>query len=117
MMVHWRLRGPAAPLALLAALAMLVAACGSSGSSSSSSSSSSGSSGSSDSSGKTGGTATVLMGTAPDYLDPQRAYTTQAAEAHWISYIGLYTYAHKAGTDGGKVIPGIAQDFPKVSNG
>jgi len=59
----------------------------------------------------------VLMGTAPDYLDPQRAYTTQAAEAHWISYIGLYTYAHKAGTDGGKVIPGIAQDFPKVSNG
>src|SRR4051794_24859908 len=114
MMVHWRLRGPAAPLALLAALAMLVAACGSSGSSSSSSSSSSGSS---DSSGKTGGTATVLMGTAPDYLDPQRAYTTQAAEAHWLSYLGLYTYAHKAGTEGGKVIPALAQDFPTVTNG
>jgi len=98
--------------ALLGTLALLVAACGSSNSGSSSSSSSS-----SASSGKSGGTATVLMGTAPDYLDPQRAYTTQAAEAHWLSYLGLYTYAHKGGQAGGKVIPAIAQDFPKVSNG
>jgi peptide/nickel transport system substrate-binding protein len=112
-MVHRRLRSPAV-LGLLGALALIVAACGSSSSSSNSSSSSSSSS---SGSGKTGGTATVLMGTAPDYLDPQRAYTTQGAEVHWISYLGLYTYAHKGGTEGGKVIPAIAQDFPKVSNG
>ena len=31
--------------------------------------------------GQEGGTATVLMGTAPDYLDPQLGYTTQSAEA------------------------------------
>jgi peptide/nickel transport system substrate-binding protein len=31
------------------------------------------------------GTAKVLMGTAPDFLDPQLGYTTQAAEADWIS--------------------------------
>ena len=111
-MVHRRLRSPVALAALLGTLALLVAACGSSNSGSSSSSSSS-----SASSGKSGGTATVLMGTAPDYLDPQRAYTTQAAEAHWLSYLGLYTYAHKGGQAGGKVIPAIAQDFPKVSNG
>ena len=56
------------------------------------------------------------MGTAPDFLDPQEGYTTQSAEATWISYLGLYTYAHKSGQDGGKVIPGLAQDFPTVSS-
>ncbi len=65
---------------------------------------------------KTGGTVNVLVGTAPDYLDPQEGYTTQSAEATWISYIGLYTYAHKGGQEGGKVIPGLAQDFPQISD-
>lgn len=86
-----------------------VAACGSS--------SGNGGTSSTTSSGKTGGTANVLMGTAPDYLDPQRAYTTQGAEVHWISYLGLYTYAHENGVAGSKVIPGLATDFPQVSNG
>src|SRR5678810_376602 len=66
---------------------------------------------------KNGGTITLLMGTAPDYLDPQEGYTTQAAEFDWLSYTGLYTYAHKGGDQGGQVIPGLAQDFPKISNG
>ena len=44
--------------------ALGIAACGSSGTST-----------------KEGGTATVLMGTAPDFLDPQEGYTTQSAEA------------------------------------
>jgi peptide/nickel transport system substrate-binding protein len=65
---------------------------------------------------KDGGNATLLMGTAPDFLDPQEGYTTQSAEATWISYLGLYTYAHKNGQDGGRVIPGLAQDFPTVSS-
>jgi len=56
------------------------------------------------------------MGTAPDFLDPQEGYTTQSAEATWISYLGLYTYAHANGEPGGKVIPGLAQDFPTVSS-
>ncbi len=59
---------------------------------------------------------TVLMGTAPDFLDPQEGYTTQSAEATWISYLGLYTYAHKNGQPGGEVIPGLAKNFPKVSS-
>ena len=113
--MHRSYRGLAGAL-LVVALATGAAACGG-GSSSSSSSTSSGGATGNEGGGKKGGTATVLMGTAPDYLDPQRGYTTQAAEATWLSYLGLYTYAHKGGTDGGKVIPGLAQDFPQVSNG
>jgi peptide/nickel transport system substrate-binding protein len=62
-------------------------------------------------------TITELYGTAPDYLDPQESYTTQGGEALWVSYLGLYTYAHKSGTAGGAVIPGLATGAPKVTNG
>jgi peptide/nickel transport system substrate-binding protein len=93
-------------------LAIALTACGSSSESSSTSTPSGGSPATT----KSGGTATLLMGTAPDFLDPQEGYTTQSAEATWISYLGLYTYAHKSGQDGGKVIPGLAQDFPQVSS-
>lgn len=96
---------------LVGALTVALGACGSS------SKSDNGGGGSATSGGKSGGTANVLVGTAPDYLDPQRAYTTQGAEVHWITYLGLYTYAHKNGVEGSKVIPALAQDFPKVTNG
>jgi CO/xanthine dehydrogenase Mo-binding subunit len=65
----------AAGVAALSCVAALgLAACGSSGTAV-----------------KEGGTATVLMGTAPDFLDPQEGYTTQAAEPDWISYTPLLT--------------------------
>ena len=96
------------------ALAAAVAACGSSSDNSSTATPAKTASGSTAT--KDGGTATVLMGTAPDFLDPQEGYTTQSAEATWISYLGLYTYAHANGEPGGKVIPGLAQDFPTVSS-
>src|SRR5436190_10121956 len=98
--------------ALAIGLAAAVAACGGS-----SSSSNSNSGGAPTTKAKNGGTVTVLMGTAPDYLDPQLGYTTQAAEPDWITYTPLYTYAHKSGQPGGQVIPGIAQAFPQVTNG
>jgi peptide/nickel transport system substrate-binding protein len=62
-------------------------------------------------------TITLLYGTAPDHLDPQISYTTQGGEADWVSYLGLYTYAHKNGAAGGNVIPGLATGAPKVTNG
>jgi peptide/nickel transport system substrate-binding protein len=96
------------------ALTAAVAACGSSSDNSSTATPAKTASGSTAT--KDGGKVTVLMGTAPDFLDPQEGYTTQSAEATWISYLGLYTYAHKSGQDGGKVIPGLAQDFPTVSS-
>jgi len=109
-----RLIRSSAPLALAAALA--IGACGGSSNDKTSSSTKTPSAGSPATTKKDGGTITLLAGTAPDYLDPSEGYTTQSAEATWISYLGLYTYAHKAGTEGGKVIPALAQDFPTVSS-
>jgi peptide/nickel transport system substrate-binding protein len=86
-------------VALTSALVIGVSACGSSSSSNSSS-----------------GTATVLMGSAPDSLDPQDGYTSQSAEVTWITYLGLLTYAHTSGSAGGEVIPGLARALPVVSN-
>lgn len=62
-----------------------------------------------------GGTATVEMSTPPDYLDPQLAFTTEAAEADWIAYTPLLTYRHKEAPGGTELIPGLAQRLPHVS--
>lgn len=99
------------------ALALTLAACGGSSkdNSSSGSKSSSGGSPATTAAPKSGGTVTNLMGTAPDYLDPQEGYTTQAAEFDWLAYTPLYTYAHKNGTAGGQVIPGLATAAPQIS--
>ena len=72
--------------------------------------------GSSSTSSKNGGTVTVLMGTAPDSLDPALGATTQSYEATWISYTGLVTYAHASGEAGTKLIPGLAESLPSVSS-
>lgn len=91
-------------LLLTLLLPVTIAACG--GGSSNNTTSSGGS---------TGGTATVLMGTSPDFLDPQLGYTTQSAEATWISYTPLVTYKHATGTAGGQLIPGLAEALPQIS--
>ncbi len=98
--------------------AVAISACGSSSSSSSSSSSGGAAASSSTNSGgapKAGGTVTLLMGTAPDSLDPGMAYTSQAWEPDWLSYTGLDSYAHADGQAGGQLIPGVATGLPVVS--
>jgi peptide/nickel transport system substrate-binding protein len=62
------------------------------------------------------GTISLLQGTAPDYLDPSIGYTTQSATANWNTYLGLYTYAHKAGQAGTKLIPALADGEPTISS-
>jgi peptide/nickel transport system substrate-binding protein len=62
-----------------------------------------------------GGSATVAMATAPDHLDPQIAYSSQAAEADWLAYTPLLTYRHHTGSDGTDLIPGLALRLPRVS--
>ncbi len=104
-----------APVALLVLAALGLAACGGGNDKKTSSTGSGGTP--AGGTGKGGGTIKVLAGTAPDFLDPQLGYTTQSAEATWISYTGLYTYAHANGTDGSKVIPGLADGLPKISGG
>ncbi len=86
-----------------------LAACG--GSSGSGGTTPQGSSG-----GKTGGTLKVLMGTAPDSLDPGFGYTTQALEGDNMVYTPLLTYAYKEGTPGTDLIPGLATALPTVSS-
>jgi peptide/nickel transport system substrate-binding protein len=106
-MLHTTRLGGAA--ALVCATGVVIAGCGGSSSTSTS--------GSAAKSGPEGGTATVLMGTAPDFLDPQEGYTTQAAEADWITYTPLLTYKHSSGEAGTQLIPGLAASLPTVSNG
>src|SRR5205085_2812924 len=63
-----------------------------------------------------GGTVNVMMGTAPDSLDPGFGYTTQSAEATWLTYTGLATYKHANGTAGGELMPGLATALPTISS-
>ena len=62
-----------------------------------------------------GGSAVVAMPTPPDSLDPQVAYSTEAAEADWIAYTPLLTYRHNNGADGTELIPGLALRLPRIS--
>ena len=110
---------PIAAIVLSVIAAVVLGACGSSSSSSSSAPASGASSGTGTTSGtaKTGGTVTLLMGGAPQSLDPGMDYTTQGAEALWVTYTGLTSYAHAAGVAGSKLIPGLATALPTISNG
>ncbi len=76
-----------------------------------------GSSSSSSSGGQEGGSITTIHTKGPDYLDPQLAYTVDAWVAEYNTYIPLLTYAHAAGPAGTKIIPGLAEDLPKITNG
>ncbi len=95
---------------LAAALAVGLGACGSSSNDSSSATNAS-------ASGVTASspTVTVLMGTAPDSLDPALGVSTQSYEATWLAYTGLVTYTHASGTAGTQLIPGLAQNLPTIS--
>jgi len=61
------------------------------------------------------GTVRAVTGTAPDFLDPSLGFSAQASELTWLSYLGLYTYAHKEGEAGTQVIPALATALPKIS--
>ena len=67
--------------------------------------------------GKEGGTLRATYASFPDYLDPQLSYTAEGWTAMSDTYIPLLTYAHAEGEAGSKVIPGLAESLPKVSNG
>ena len=97
-----------ASAAVFAALVLAAAGCGGNDDDNGGSTSAGGGGGE-------GGTVSVLMGSAPDFLDPQLGYTTQSAEATWISYTPLVTYRHAAGASGGELIAGLATDLPEVS--
>jgi peptide/nickel transport system substrate-binding protein len=67
--------------------------------------------------GKEGGTLNGTYASFPDYLDPSLSYTAEGWTAMADVYIPLLTYKHAEGTEGSEVIPGLAKELPKISNG
>jgi peptide/nickel transport system substrate-binding protein len=67
--------------------------------------------------GKEGGTLKGAYTSFPDYMDPQISYTAEGWTAMQDVYIPLLTYAHASGEAGSKVIPGLAKELPKITNG
>ena len=67
--------------------------------------------------GREGGSITIGISSQPDSLDPALAYTGEAWESLWLVYTPLLTYAHAEGTEGTRLIPGLAQELPQISDG
>ena len=99
-------------LALALVVALAVAACGGDDNDS-------GDSGKSGEEGtpaaKTGGEAQVAHTSYPDYMDPALSYTQDGWFAQWTVYTPLLSYEHKEGAEGAKLIPGLAEALPEVS--
>ena len=110
--------------ALAAVLAVGLAACGGGGSSSSSESTTSespeGSGGGgepAEGEGSEGGTLKGAYTSFPDYMDPQISYTAEGWTAMRPVYVPLLTYKAAAEEEGAEIIPGLAKELPKVTNG
>ncbi len=93
-----------AVLVLAAVAAIGLASCGSGGSSTGGG-------------GQEGGTLNGTYASFPDYLDPALSYTAEGWTAMADIYIPLLTYKHAEGTEGSEVIPGLAKELPKITNG
>jgi len=71
----------------------------------------------SSSGGKEGGILKATYASFPDYMDPQLSYTAEGWTAMGEVYIPLLTYRGAEGKAGSEVIPGLAKEMPKVTNG
>jgi peptide/nickel transport system substrate-binding protein len=67
--------------------------------------------------GQKGGTLNGTYASFPDYLDPALSYTAEGWTAMADVYIPLLTYKHANGEEGSEVVPGLAKEMPKISNG
>jgi peptide/nickel transport system substrate-binding protein len=67
--------------------------------------------------GQKGGTLNGTYASFPDYMDPALSYTAEGWTAMADVYIPLLTYKHANGEEGSEVIPGLAKELPKISNG
>jgi peptide/nickel transport system substrate-binding protein len=76
-----------------------------------------GSSSDSGTSGKEGGTLNATFAGFPDYLDPALSYTAEGWTAMGETYLPLLTFAHADGAAGGQIIPALAKEMPKITNG
>jgi peptide/nickel transport system substrate-binding protein len=67
--------------------------------------------------GEKGGTLNGTYASFPDYMDPALSYTAEGWTAMADVYTPLLTYKHANGEEGSEVIPGLAKELPKISNG
>jgi peptide/nickel transport system substrate-binding protein len=67
--------------------------------------------------GQKGGTLNGTYASFPDYMDPALSYTAEGWTAMADVYVPLLTYKHANGEEGSEVIPGLAKELPKISNG
>jgi peptide/nickel transport system substrate-binding protein len=112
-------------IALLAAVsAVALAACGGGSSSSGTSESKTSESEEGESSpapaegeGNEGGTLKGAYTSFPDYMDPQISYTAEGWTAMRPVYVPLLTYKAASEAEGSEIIPGLAKELPKVTNG
>jgi peptide/nickel transport system substrate-binding protein len=65
--------------------------------------------------GKRGGSITISHTSQPDFLDPALSFSLNGWEALWIVYTPLLTYAHEEGRAGTRLIPGLAEELPEIS--
>ncbi|HVW46865.1 MAG TPA: ABC transporter substrate-binding protein [Solirubrobacterales bacterium] len=104
-------------------MAVALAACGGGSSTSGSSPSTSeeepagGGAAPAEGEGNEGGTLKGAYTSFPDYMDPQISYTAEGWTAMRPVYIPLLTYKAAAGEEGAEIIPGLAEELPKVTNG
>ena len=111
--------------ALAAIMALVLAACGGGSSSSSSGSSETtattggagGETEPAEGEGNEGGTLKGAYTSFPDYMDPQISYTAEGWTAMRPVYVPLLTYKAAAEEEGAEIIPGLAKELPKVTNG
>lgn len=103
-------------IGLVAVGAIGLSACGGGGDDSTSAGGG-GSTSSEEGEGNEGGILKATYASFPDYMDPQLSYTAEGWTAMGEVYIPLLTYEHATGQPGTKVVPGLAKELPKVSNG
>ncbi len=65
---------------------------------------------------KEGGEISGTVTSFPDYLDPQLSYTLEGWEALNDVYIPLLTYQSGSGDESTKVVPGLAESMPTISD-
>jgi peptide/nickel transport system substrate-binding protein len=53
----------------------------------------------------------------PDYIDPQLSYTFEGWNAMHDVYLPLLTYRRAHGRAGSEIVPGLARDLPRVTDG
>lgn len=63
-----------------------------------------------------GGSITMGQAAQPDFLDPALSYTTHGTEPMWVVYTPLVTYQREEGDAGSELMPGLAEELPKVSS-